>query len=133
MDFETLEFCGSLVLVNSMFQAMPTYLFSMMMAPKSALWNIQRKFLWSGSQDSHKWALVKWDIVCKPKLQGGLGLRYPEKTSLIAREKVWWRCLTHSHEPWAKLWLDKYATNWDIRELIRFSEEKLGSHIWRTS
>ena len=29
------------------------------------------------------------------------------------------------------MWLDKYASNWDIRELIRFSEEKSGSHIWK--
>ena len=43
------------------------------------------------------------------------------------------RWLTRTQEPWAKLWLDKYAKDWDIRELIRFLEDKLGSHIWRTT
>ena len=51
--------------------------------------NIQRKFLWSGTQDPHKWALVNWDSVCKPKYLGSLGLRDPEKKGLIAGANIW--------------------------------------------
>ena len=81
--------------------------------------------MWSGAQDSHKWALVNWDTVCKPKSQGGLGLRDPEKAGLISGAKLWWRWLTHSHVPWAKLWLDKYAPNWDFQELIHFFRREI--------
>ena len=80
-----------MVLVKYVLQSMPSYLFSTMMAPKSILQdlrNIQRKFLWNGSRDSHKWALVKWDIVCKPKSQGGMELRDSEIASLIAGVKL---------------------------------------------
>ena len=80
-----------LVLVKFVLQSMPTFLFSTMMAPKSVLQelrNIQRKFLLSGSHDSHKWDLVKWDTVCKPKSQGGLGLHDPKIASLIAGAKI---------------------------------------------
>ena len=87
-----------------------------MLAPKSVLRdlrNIQRKFLWSGTQDPHEWALVNWDSVCKPKSQGGLGLTDPEKAGLIVGAKLWWHRLTHSQEPWAKLWVAKYPPHWD--------------------
>ena len=95
----TLNFVGRLVLVNTILQAMPIYLFSVMMAPKTImrdLRNIQRNFFWSGTQDPHKWALVKWDTMCTPKLQGGLGLRDPEKASLVVEVKLWWIWVTHT-------------------------------------
>ena len=60
-----------------------------------------------------------------------MGLRDLEKLSLIAGAKLWWRWLTYSQEPWDKLWLDKSAPDSYMRELIRFSEEKSGSHIWK--
>ena len=89
-----LNLAGRLILFNSVLQAMPSYFLYSMMATKSILrdlQNIQRKFLWSGSHESHKWDLVKWDIVCIPKLQRGLGLHDPEKAILVARSKHWWR------------------------------------------
>jgi hypothetical protein len=69
-----------LVLVKSFLQAIPTYLFSALAAPKSVLntiRNIQRKFLWQGLKSDNKWALVSWEKLCQPKLNGGLGLRDP--------------------------------------------------------
>ena len=82
------------------------------MATKSILrdlHNIQRKFLWSGSQESHKWALVKWDTVCIPKSQGGLRLRDNENAILVAGSKLLWRWITHTQEPWEKIWCDTYT------------------------
>ena len=32
-------------------------------------------FFWHGRSDSTKGASVKWEIVCKPKNEGGLGLK----------------------------------------------------------
>ena len=84
-----------------MLQAFPTYMFSTMLEPTYILWdlrNIQRKFLRSGTQDPHKWALVNWDSVCKPKSMGGLGLKDLKKVGLLAGAKLWWRWITHSQE-----------------------------------
>ena len=38
-----------------------------------------REFLWGGNRGNNGWDLVSWDIVCKPKDQGGMGLRELEK------------------------------------------------------
>jgi len=34
---------------------------------------IQRRFLWSGKQQGRYQALVKWELIQKPKDKGGLG------------------------------------------------------------
>ena len=53
-----------------MLQAIPHYFYLVMVAPKSisyTITNIQRNFLWRGSEKKQKWALVSWEKVCKPK------------------------------------------------------------------
>ena len=81
------------VLVNVVLQAMPIYLFSTLVAPKLFLKHIreiQREFLWGGNHGNHGWALVSWDTVCKPKDQGGLGLRDLKKNNQVLGAKIWW-------------------------------------------
>ena len=75
--FRTLNIAGRLVLIKSVLQAMPLYLFSILAAPKWILNKIkalQRNFLWGSKGTNRKWALVQWSTICKPKEQGGIGL-----------------------------------------------------------
>ena len=79
-----LNFPSRLILVKSILQAMPTYLFFILAAPKAILKEIgciQRNFLWGGRGEKAKFSLVRWEDVCKPKEQQGLGLRDPEVMS----------------------------------------------------
>ena len=76
--FRALNFRSTLILVNSVLQAMPLYLVSVLVAPKfviKQIRNIQRKFLWGGDYIHRKWPLVDWQTVCKPKNVGGIRLR----------------------------------------------------------
>jgi hypothetical protein len=75
-----------LVLIKSVLQAIPTYLFLALETPQSVIktiQNLQRNFLWHGHDLGKKWALVSWEKVCKPKSIGGLGLRDPSKLNNI--------------------------------------------------
>eukprot|EP00253_Pinus_taeda_P009416 PITA_09416 len=70
----SLSIASRLVLIKSMLQAMPLYLFSILAAPKWVLKRIkdlQHNFLWGANDTNRKCALVKWTTACKPKEKRG--------------------------------------------------------------
>jgi hypothetical protein len=81
--FRPLNIASRLVLLKSVLQALPTYLFTALAAPKKiikAIRMLQRNFLWQGVQPKKKWALVNWDRLCMPKSQGRAGNPRPGQT-----------------------------------------------------
>ena len=50
--------------------------------------------------------------------------------SEILGAKIWWRWVTHSSEPWARLWSKKYTRDRPSHLLIHFNEALSGSTIW---
>jgi hypothetical protein len=75
--FKRLNIVARLVLLKSVLQALPTYLFTALAASISvikAIRSLQRNFFWKGNQNNKKWALVGWDKLCKPKKREGLGI-----------------------------------------------------------
>eukprot|EP00253_Pinus_taeda_P023386 PITA_23386 len=134
--YRSLNIASRLILIKSVLQAMPLYLFSILAAPKwvlKAIRNLQRSFLWGSTGLNRKWALVKWTEVCQPKSNGGLGLRDPLQSNCTMGARIWWNWLVKPHIPWAKLWQAKYApgSHWD--ELIKISPSISGSMIWNAA
>eukprot|EP00253_Pinus_taeda_P027174 PITA_27174 len=131
-----LNMANRIVLIKAVLQSMPLYLFSLMAAPKwvlKAIKQLQRNFLWGSSGPNRKWALVKWEKVCTPKITGGIGLRDPEHSNSIMGAKIWWKWLTYPDTPWARLWTAKYASNLPLEEIIRMTEMSKGSAMWNSA
>jgi hypothetical protein len=134
--FRPLNLASRLVLLKSVLQALPTYLFTALAAPKKvirAIRSLQRNFLWSGHHSNKKWALVNWDKLCMPKSQGGLGLRDPGKLNQAMGAKIWWRWLKNPAAAWAQMWKRKYAPHTPADNLIRLNNHLHGSNIWNTA
>jgi ribonuclease HI len=134
--FRPLNIASRLVLLRSVLQALPTYMFTALAAPKKiikAIRNLQRNFLWNGHQPNKKWALISWETLCKTKSQGGLGLRDPGKLNQVMGAKIWWRWLKFPTAAWAQLWKSKYAPLTPADQLIRHNNQLQGSHIWNTA
>ena len=115
-----------LVLVKTVLQAMPMYLFFILYAPKSILKeirSIQRNFLWVGREAKAKSSLVSWEKVCSPKDRGGLGLRDPKIMGGIQGAKIWWRWCTYMQEPWDNIWHINYARDRPRSHLIKFNSD----------
>eukprot|EP00253_Pinus_taeda_P002079 PITA_02079 len=132
----TLNLVSRVVLIKSVLQAMPLYMFSSLAAPKWVLKqirNLQRSFLWGSMTTNRKWALVKWTTVCMPKNRGGIGLRDPEHRNTIMGAKVWWQWVSNPDKPWAKLWTAKYANNRPQEDLVRFTPTDKGSVMWNAA
>jgi len=92
--------------------------------------NIQRYFLLGKGEERKKWALVSWETICKPKNHRGLGRDDLEVLNKVLGEKLWWRWIKDSDAPWARIWKEKYASNWQTKDHIRMFGIIKGSHIW---
>ena len=72
-----LSYGGRLVLLNSVLSSLPMFMMSFFEIPKGVLkilTILNQDFFWQGSSEKHKYRLAKWDILCRPKDQGGLGI-----------------------------------------------------------
>ena len=81
---------GKITLINSVLNVVPIYLLSFFKVPQKVvnrLVALQRNFLWGGDHDHKKIPWVKWEIVCLPKSEGGLGIKDISKfnTALLGK------------------------------------------------
>jgi exonuclease III len=132
----TLNLPSRLILLRAVLQALPTYIFSVLTAPtfvQTTIKSLQRNFLWQGFNTGKKIALVSWDKICRPKAQGGLGLRDPSIMNKILSAKIWWRWLKNPRDLWARLWRKKYAPTVAEKNLIRWNGDTPGSLVWTTA
>jgi hypothetical protein len=66
---------GKLVLLNSVLSSLPMFMTSFFEIPKGVLKNLDHfrsRFSGNALQKKYKYRLARWDILCRPKDQGGL-------------------------------------------------------------
>jgi len=125
-----LSFGGRLVLLNSVLSSLPLFMMSFFEIPKGVLKNLDKfrsRFFWQGSSDKHKYRLVKWDILCRPKDQGGLGIvnLQLQNKCLLAK---WLVNLLNTDGMWQKLLTNKYLHS---KSLTQVKARPYDSHFWR--
>ncbi|KAK2436747.1 hypothetical protein QL285_021719 [Trifolium repens] len=104
---------GRIVLLNSVLNAIPIFFLSFMKVPAVVLKQIiriQREFLWGGPSGGRKISWVSWKEVCKPKNQGGLGVRDVGKVNLSLLIKWRWRLLQRGNALWKDILVAKYGS-----------------------
>lgn len=103
LEGQYLSLWGRLTLVNSVLDALPTYMMSLFPMPLNVankLDEVGRNFLWQGNSPTKKIHLVKWDIVTKCKKEGGISVKNLriQKQSLML--KWLWRFSTPEQSLW---------------------------------
>jgi hypothetical protein len=48
-------------------------------------------FFWQGGSTKRKYHLVKWEVVCRSKKKGGLGIMDIRKMNICLLCKWWWK------------------------------------------
>jgi hypothetical protein len=127
-----LSYTGRLTLLNTTLNAIPLYAMCTIKIPVTIFVHFEksgRQFLWANKDDfKHGKCLASWDMVCKPKDQGGLGvlnLRIQNKALLM---KNLYKFYNHQDIPWVNLIWQAYYHN--INNTPHLCSRK-GSFWWK--
>ncbi|RVW40666.1 putative ribonuclease H protein [Vitis vinifera] len=99
-------------------------LFKIPVSVAAKIERLQRDFFWSGVGKGKRDHLISWDVVCKPKVKGGLGLGKISLKNLTLLGKWLWRYPRESTTQWHQVILSIYGTHsngWDANILVRWS------------
>ncbi|KHN11400.1 Putative ribonuclease H protein, partial [Glycine soja] len=83
---------------------------------------------WGSHQEASKIPWVKWDTVCLPKNNGGLGIKDLSKFNEALLGKWGWELANNHNQPWTRILLSKYG-GW--KELISGGKSKFSSQWWQ--
>jgi len=64
---------------------------------------IQRRFLWNGQKQGRYQALVRWEVIQKPKKKGGLGVADCTLKNAALLFKWWWRFACEEGSLWKRI------------------------------
>jgi hypothetical protein len=106
------------------------FMMSFFEIPKGVLKNLDHfrsRFFWQGSNKKYKYRIARWDILCRPKDQGGLGILdlQLQNKCLLAK---WLVNLLNSEGTWKSLLSNKYLRT---KTLTQVSAKPTDSHFWR--
>ncbi|XP_026398770.1 uncharacterized protein LOC113294598 [Papaver somniferum] len=112
-----LSFQARFTLVKSVLCSIPVYNMFIYKWPSKVVdtcERIIRNYLWSGNAEDRKCITLKWNTVCIPFEEGGLGIRRLEDMNKALLMKFLWNML-QSEDEWALFFLAKYTDkngNW---------------------
>ncbi|GAU50741.1 hypothetical protein TSUD_99110 [Trifolium subterraneum] len=111
--FRYVSLGGRVVLLNSIINPISIFYLSFMKMPIK-IWNLivkmQRQFLWGTTIKEQKIPWVSWTNVCKPKADGGLGVRDLRVVNLALLGKWRWRLLHGGQGIWRDILLARYRS-----------------------
>ncbi|RVX06966.1 putative ribonuclease H protein [Vitis vinifera] len=126
---------GRITLIRSTLANMPIYFMSMLSMPRKVrlrLERIQREFLWGGGALERKIHLVKWELVCLEKDNGGLGVKSLSILNKALLCKWSWRFAMEREAFWNQVIRGKYGEEqggWSSKEA---RGETHGVGLWKT-
>lgn len=120
---------GKLTLIKSVLSSMLIHTISMTKVPKTVIQRINSilaKFMWSKG-DGHGSHWVKWQNICMPLEEGGLGVRNLEQTMQALQTKFAWR-FVQGQSLWASVMRAKYG---HPMKALRQGKKNAHSHTWK--
>ncbi|XP_058770098.1 uncharacterized protein LOC131643795 [Vicia villosa] len=103
---------GRVTLLNSVLSSIPIYTMSFFKAPVKIIKDIitiQSRFLWGGNIEKKSIAWVSWYNICKPKEEGGLGVKHIGYFNKALLCKWKWMILMENGTLWCKILEARYG------------------------
>uniref|UniRef100_A0A803NJP2 Reverse transcriptase domain-containing protein n=1 Tax=Cannabis sativa TaxID=3483 RepID=A0A803NJP2_CANSA len=122
---------GKSCLIRSVGSAISNYVVSSDVIPISIAKKIDkalRDFWWGDLDGRHSMHTTAWEVLCHPKVCGGLGFHTTEAINLAFLMKWAWKALTENSSLWSRVLNDKYIKDHDFLDLhVRGSD----SILWK--
>ena len=122
---------GKEVLLKAVVQAIQTFAMSCFRLPIGLCQDIKmliRKFWWGQRGDRRKIHWKKWEVLCKPKLEGGLAFKDLCKfNEVMLAKQVWW-LLHDTGSLFYRVFKSKYFLNYSLFE----AKSSSGSFAWKS-
>lgn len=131
---QTLSFAGRLTLTKAVLASIPVHFMSSIMLPASTLEKLDKvslTFLWGGTVEKKRMHLLSWKRVCKPKKDGGLGIRAAKDMNKALIAKVGWRLLGDNKSLWARVLRSKYKVG-NVHDPSWVVPKSTWSSTWRS-
>ena len=122
---------GRMVLINLVLSSLPMFMMSFFELPKGVLEKIdcfRSRFYWQNDQHKRKYRLAKWEILCQPKDQGGLGIQNLDIQNKCLLSK-WLFKLLNEDGMWQELLRNKYIKDKTLGSCVK---KPTNSHFWKS-
>ena len=106
-----LSLVGRTTLAKSVLNALPVYTMQTTVLPQATCANLDalcQGFIWRSNGEQRRLHLVNWNMVCKPKEYGGLGIRKSTWVNEAFMMKMAWGLLANTEDLWVKIIRGKY-------------------------
>jgi hypothetical protein len=114
-----LSYGDRLVLINSVLTSLPMFMLSFLEIPvgvRKRLDFYRSRFFWQSDEAKRKYRLSKWNIICRPKDQGGLGIEVLELKNRCLLSK-WLFKILNEEGVWQELLHNKYLSQKTLAEV----------------
>nr|GEY50237.1 hypothetical protein [Tanacetum cinerariifolium] len=122
---KSLSAAGRLQLVRSVLSSMHLYWASVFILPNRIILEIEqlmRRFLWDYGDASSGKAKVSWEVVCLPKMEGGLGIRRLDIFNKALMVPHIWNLLTRKDSigngSLCSLWFDRWSSFMPLADVV---------------
>ena len=125
-----LSYGDRLVLVNAVLTSLPMFMLSFLEIPKGVRKRLdfyRSRFFWQSDENKRKYRLTKWNIICRPKDQSGLGVEVLELKNKCLLSK-WLFKLLNEEGVWQELLYNKYLSN---KTLAQVEAQPTDSPFWK--
>ncbi|KAL4391418.1 hypothetical protein AHAS_Ahas03G0243100 [Arachis hypogaea] len=128
---KSLSFAGRCTLIQSVLSTIPSYCMQTMKIPTAVcakMDKIYRDFLWRSSDEERKVHLLNWEKICKPKEEGGLGIRRAQETNQLFLMKLAWGLIHKRDALWVQVMRAKYGGG--DNTILKVHKKASNSNAW---
>ncbi|XP_061363867.1 uncharacterized protein LOC133307381 [Gastrolobium bilobum] len=116
---------------KSVLAAMPTYSMQTALLPLGTCYAIEKKmrgFVWGSNMGRRKIHVTPWDVICRSKNDGGLGIRKLRLMNKACLMKIGHGILTHKNDLWVRVLKNKYKVGDGL--IMNLPRRSGGSNLW---